>query len=306
MQINQLRYFVAAAEEGSLSRASRVVHVAQPALTQQIKNLEHAVGTTLFDRTPSGVTLTAAGGVLLGHARHLLESLERARLDVISTGSELRGEVAIAIPRMISAILAPALLRRLSELHPGVSLRIIEGTTLYCTELVENVRVDLAIGAAGTKSASIRSRNFMRQDLYLVGAVENRFGIPASSDPIPFAEAVTYPLSMIQKPHSLQVELEELARERGYSLNVVYESVLGAVNRHVVFGGLAFSILPHMSFVEKQMLGKVFARRIIEPDLCRHYDVLWPTARKMNEATRAIADLIVNERARWGFDQVSD
>jgi len=292
MKLQQLRYFLRAAEEGSLSRAARAEHVAQPALSQQIKNLEHSLGVVLFDRAPTGVTLTSSGVALLAHARHVLDSLERARLDVMSTANEVSGEVAIAIPRMLSATLSPIILRMLHDRYPKIVARIIEGTTLSSEEQVESARVDLGIGAKGQPRTGIKTRDLFQQQIYLVGAVDNRFAIAPSSVPIPFNEAVSFPLSMIRKPHSLSVELQALAQRRGVSLNTIIETESGAVNRHLVTGGVAFSFLPSLSFKEKEVNGQVFSRLVTEPGVRRGYVLQWPAVRKLNRASVVVADII--------------
>lgn len=291
MKLQQLRYFVRAAEEGSLSRAARAEHVAQPALSQQIKNLESSLDVILFDRAPTGVTLTSSGDALLAHARHVFDSLERARLDVISAGREVSGEVSIAIPRMLSATLSPVLLRKLNDRYPKVIARIIEGTTLDSEHQVESARVDLGISAKGPPRPGIKTRDLFEQQIFLVGAVENKFGMAQSSNPITFNEAVTYPLSMIRKPHSLSVELQALAQDRGLSLNTIIETDSGAVNRHLVTGGVAFSFLPLLSFREKENSGQVFSRRVVEPDIRREYVLQWPAVRKLNRASHVVADI---------------
>jgi LysR family hydrogen peroxide-inducible transcriptional activator len=79
MEIHQLRYFVAVAEEGSFSRAAAREHVAQPSLSQQIQKLEFDVGERLFDRLPRSIVLTEAGKHLLDYARRVLLEMTNAR-----------------------------------------------------------------------------------------------------------------------------------------------------------------------------------------------------------------------------------
>src|SRR5260370_7215007 len=89
MEIHQLRYFVAVADEGSFSRAAAKVRVAQPSLSQQIRKLEAELGQPLFDRLPRSVVLTEAGRCLLEYARQILASIGDARRSV----DELKGKI---------------------------------------------------------------------------------------------------------------------------------------------------------------------------------------------------------------------
>lgn len=102
MELRHLRYFVAAAEAGSLLKASARLHVAQPALGQQITALEHHLGVPLFHRPSRGLALTEAGTLFLDHARLILADVERARLAVQEAFLVPQGEVSLGLTHTIA------------------------------------------------------------------------------------------------------------------------------------------------------------------------------------------------------------
>src|SRR3989441_13311635 len=106
MELHQLRYFVAVADEGNFSRAAAKVRVAQPSLSQQIRKLEAEIGQPLFDRLPRSVVLTDAGRCLLDYARQILASIGDARRSVDELKGKIAGDVAGGgIPHMPPIVL---------------------------------------------------------------------------------------------------------------------------------------------------------------------------------------------------------
>src|SRR5438876_1157019 len=112
MEIHQLRYFVAVADEGSFSRAAAKVRVAQPSLSQQIRKLEAEVGQPLFDRLPRSVVLTEAGRCLIDYARQILASIGDARRCV----DELKSEIA-TIANMVAAAIGDSIVPQMMVKH---------------------------------------------------------------------------------------------------------------------------------------------------------------------------------------------
>jgi DNA-binding transcriptional LysR family regulator len=122
-ELRQLRYFVAVAEEGSLTRASERLHIAQQSLSEQIRTLEAQLGVTLFERSNRGVTLTEVGAVLLREARPALAQAERAVEAVRRAASGEQGELRVGFLSSVANHVMPPIVRAFRERHPGIALQ---------------------------------------------------------------------------------------------------------------------------------------------------------------------------------------
>src|ERR1700731_840161 len=143
MEIHQLRYFVAVAEEGSFSRAAAREHVAQPSLSQQIKKLEAEMDQRLFDRLSRSVVVTEAGKCLLEYARKILVEIAVARRCLDDLKHDIAGRLTVgAIPTMAPFVLAE-LIGKFQTNYPKVDLEILEDTT-------ENLALRLGGGTLDT------------------------------------------------------------------------------------------------------------------------------------------------------------
>ena len=137
MNLRRLKYFVKIVDIGSLTQAADVLHIAQPALSQQIATLEGEFRQQLLVRTKRGVTPTEAGQVLYRHAQIILRQFELAQSDVYHSGRSLSGQVSVGLaPGTAASALALPLLKAVRARHPSILLYLNEnfGTTL--SELV--------------------------------------------------------------------------------------------------------------------------------------------------------------------------
>lgn len=126
MDERRLRYFLAIAEEGGVTRAARRLHIAQPSLSQSLQTLERELGVALFDRVGRGVRLSAAGQALVGPARQALRSIEAARNAVGEVSALLAGVLEIAALPTLAVDPLAELVGRFRTEHPGVRVRVRE------------------------------------------------------------------------------------------------------------------------------------------------------------------------------------
>jgi DNA-binding transcriptional LysR family regulator len=122
LELRQLRYFVAVAEQGSLTRAAARLHIAQQSLSQQIRTLEAQLGVTLFERSSRGVELTDVGAVLLREAPPVLARPEPAAEAVRRAARGEQGELRVGFLSTVANYFMPPVVRAFRERHPGVTL----------------------------------------------------------------------------------------------------------------------------------------------------------------------------------------
>src|SRR5438128_1360846 len=126
MDFRQLRYFTQIVESGSLSKASRSLFVAQPALSQQLAKLEDEVGKPLLQRSTRGVTPTESGLALYHHARFMLRHLDQALCIARQGAGGLQGMVSIGLPATTIAAIGLPLVRSVRSKFPGILLNVVE------------------------------------------------------------------------------------------------------------------------------------------------------------------------------------
>jgi DNA-binding transcriptional LysR family regulator len=178
MELRHLRYFVAIAEERSISRAAERLWIAQPGLSTQVRRLEAELGVKLFERHTRGVDLTDAGEVFLERARAALAAAEEAR----STGSALEagmvGTVRLGIAMETPAQIVPALLTSFSEDRPDVDVTIFESYGGTLLRDLRDGRLDALIAPSIFVSAELRSLRVGSEPWVVLVGSGHRLGRP--------------------------------------------------------------------------------------------------------------------------------
>lgn len=124
MEIRQLNYFIAVAEERHFGRAAKRLHMAQPPLSQQVRQLEEQLGVRLFDRTTRRVDLTAAGQELLNRGRQIVNAIETLTADVYQVGQGAAGVLRVGFSGSATYGVMPLIVRRAKQVLPGLSLTL--------------------------------------------------------------------------------------------------------------------------------------------------------------------------------------
>jgi LysR family nitrogen assimilation transcriptional regulator len=264
VNFRRLKYFVKIVDIGSMTQAANVLHIAQPALSQQLVTLETEMQQQLVIRTKRGVTPTEAGKVLYGHAQLILRQCEQAQSDVNATGLELSGQVSVGLaPGTAASALSVPLLRRVRERHPGILLYLNEnfGTTL--SELIMNGRMDMAVLYGGREIHGLSFTPLLREQLYLVSA-DPQFAERAT---IALAELAELDLLLPRTYNIMRRLVDDAFMKINLSARVIAEVESASTLETAVAQQFGSTVLPESAARAMQQHQKVHLSCIVEPEI---------------------------------------
>lgn len=244
MELRQLRYFIAVAEELNFTRAAERCHIAQPPLSQQIKKLEEELGVKLFDRTNKKVSLTREGQSFVGVARSTIDTLEQA---VERIKMQARGEIGqLRIGFLNSAIQTrfPEALTEFRKRHPGIILDIQEMQSRTQKQAVLDGELDLALcHHCYTDSEKMESRTFLMDSYYLAVHEDHPLAARESAG---WKDLDGQPFIMFSRSHYPNAYERSLQRfrELGCSPRIVQEAKTHQTKLSLIAAGMGMGFVP--------------------------------------------------------------
>jgi len=296
IDLRRLQYFVAVAEHGTMAKAVDAVGVAQPTLSQQIRALEHDLGTILFDRTGRGMELTEAGRTLRDHALPLIAQAQAARVAITELEGVAAGELRIgAIPTFNTAFL-PRVVARFAERYPGVRLTVEQAPAQAIESGIMAGRYDLGIAFAPPHHAELGVKILFEERLALVVAKDHPL---AASRIIPLSALDSIPLALLTHAFATR-RLLDRAVEGRTTLQVRIEMNSIEALLALARDGTAPTVLTDKSLGSPRDLAIV---PIGPQAIRRKAALLWPVHRYNSAAARAFLDMtakLIPEYARVG------
>lgn len=287
MEIHQLRYFVAVAQEGGFSRAAELARVAQPSLSQQIQKLEAEVGQPLFDRLSRGVSLTEAGQRLLPFARRILSDLNDARRCVDECHREAGGSVTVGIIPTVAPYVVRPLLRALSAAHPGVTVHILEDVTEHLVRALEDGELDLAL-VSTCRNAPGTHREFLTWEPLLMMVPQDHPATKKSRPPLQVLREE--PFLALQESHCLTQQIERWCRLHKFTPKPTLPAAQLPTLVAMVAAGQGVSLLPAMAVAHERGQGCAFLP-LGELAPRREINLLRNPARFQSKAASVVATL---------------
>lgn len=289
MELSQLRTLIHVAELGSLSKAADRLHIAQPALSRQIRLLEEELGSRLFDRHGRGMVVTDAGRDVLRHALRVMAELEEIRATASDADAPLRGHVSIGMPPTVADILSEPLVSAFRETHPEATLRIVSAYSSYLLDWMHRGEIDAAILYDPKSARTLRVHPLLEEVLFLIGPP----GAGLSQDvPVDFAALEGRRLLLPSPGHGLRAILDTCAAGRGFALSVPVEADSYSTLKALVHGGHGHTILPRAPIHRDLAAGELCAAPLINPEPKRRLVLSYPTDRPVPRLARFAGQII--------------
>jgi len=297
MDLRQLRYLVALAEERHFTRAAAREHVAQPALSQQIRRLEAEVGLSLVERTTRHVAITHAGQLLAARARRVLAEVEAAQVELLAIKGMESGRVTVGTMHTMGPVDVSEALAIFHKRHPAIELTVREQSSEELAEMLRNDELDLAFLSVTERveSHELGLHQLVSEELVVLLPTEHRLARMRS---LRMAELEDEEFISFREGARLRELLLSAAHQAGFEPQIKLESNESERIRRLVARGMGVAILPRSDAVRPGAAVAVAA--LEDPPLSRDITLAW---RQGRSHPPAVAEFLALARATFSGAQ---
>jgi DNA-binding transcriptional LysR family regulator len=288
MELRQLRYLVALADECHFTRAAAREHIAQPALSQQIRRLETEVGLALVERTTRRVALTDAGELLVARARRILAEVDDAHAELGTLAGVKGGRLAVGALHTMGPVDLSLLLAAFHRNHPAVELTVREQSSEELAEMLRDDEIDLAFLSVTERiqSHGLELHRLVTEELVAVLPPQHAL---AGRDGVTMTELAGDAFISFRTGSRLRELLDWAAADAGFEPRIALESNESRRIRSLVSSGLGVAILPRSDAAGPG--AAVAVTPLVEPALTRDVTLASRAKRRHSPAAQAFLAL---------------
>ena len=246
LSLRQIRYFIATAETGQVSRAAIDLHVSQSAITTAIKGLEEMLGTKLFERQSHGVALTYEGNQFLQHAKHIMATVDEALQMSGRANTNIAGRIRLAVSYTVAGYFLPAYLPRFARGFPNIEIRLSETDRARIEEGIIDGTFDLSLILTSNlaNQEDISYENLIHSRRRLWTGVNHRF---LNRPAVTFQDVANEPYIMLTVDEASNTALRYW-NQTPYRPRVIFKTSSVEAVRGMVASGMGVSILSDMVY----------------------------------------------------------
>jgi LysR family transcriptional regulator, nitrogen assimilation regulatory protein len=267
MELKELRNFMRVARAGSVSRAAAELRLAQPALSRQIRKLEHELGVSLFARHGRGVRLSSAGSLLLERAEAIAQLVHQTTDEIKEDRSPSGGRIVLGVPPAAGRILIPPFVKRFQQAWPQTTLHMREGVASSLLEWLVDKRLDIAMLHNPPHLEALSISPILTERMWVIAppARHGKGRKPRASYRI--RDLAELPLILPNMAHANRRLVENAAIEHGVRLRIKIEADSVAFAKAMVENGLGHTILTYAAVQDEVLRGTLTAYPIVRPTL---------------------------------------
>lgn len=291
MSLKKLKYFVAAAETGQISQAAVELNVSQSAVTAAVQQLEATLGIRLFERTSSGVVLTADGHRFLLLSRNVISAMDEAMRLQHSAGRDVGGAVRVGVTYTVAGYFLPRHHARFASSYPDVTLELFEGPRDWIEASLVEGSLDIAVMLV----SNLLSRDKLRSETLVQS--RRRLWTPAEhpllrEDRVGLAEVAAYPYVMLTVDEADATSIRYWTKA-GQSPRVLFRTSSVEAVRSMVAAGMGITILSDMVYRPWSLEGQRIETRVLAETVpSMDVGLAWRRDAALSPATRAFKDFM--------------
>lgn len=287
MDIRQLKYFIAIAEEGNITKAANKLHISQPPLTRQLQQMEDELGLLLFERSRTrGMVLTAEGEMFLRRANDVVGKLDDSIVEIREYSCKLEKKLTIGATIYCASIMHNKMMKLQKK---DLNFSIWEGPANKLFELIDNRKVEIAIVNGPIPSKEFETKK-LKKDPYVVVAAENSDFF--SNNEVSLEEIAAAPFVILRPEIGPGVydKIVNTFHEKGLQLHVICECFDTSMLLNMVYSGLGVTILPS-SMLEMNYLSDLKSFKIKDNPFYLKPMLVWKKDRYLTRAAQQFLEL---------------
>lgn len=291
MDTRQLRYFATIVQEGQITRAAKKLNMAQPPLSQQLRQMEEELGTTLLERNGRHINLTEAGKTLYTRALEILDLFDTTVTEIKESGEGLRGTLQIGTLRSYAYLALSKQLYAFHRLYPKLTYKVLEGDPSQLIHYLQDRRIEFAITRAPLPSDIKCESVSLHKEKYLF-IVPKQWVQYQSRSQITMKELQNIPILLNHRSSGVG-SYEAIMKEclnHGFHPNIICECQDFTVLLSLVSSGLGATIQPKSTSLLFQH--HVHAMEIIDISITGEILLIWPMERILSKAASTFIEMI--------------
>lgn len=291
MELRQLRYFIAVVQAKSFSRAAVDLHIAQSALSRQIKNLEKELGVTLLIRGVKNLSLTDAGNLLFERALAVTQDLSDVTRELLAHPNVPKGNLRIGVLTFTGELLMPRILPGFTRKYPDVRIHLRSGVSSFINDWLQKDQIDIGILDSSRAAPNLISEKIAQGRMVVVlpsPEACKRLGVPQKKL-YEVDDLRHVPLILTSAGHTQRNLIEKAASDRGFTPKIALEADNISTITACVRAGVGCTVLAYSAIHNAVMRGEVRTAPLVNPEIFTDISII---TRSGSPVTAAMQSMI--------------